>query len=347
MLLLNTVLNDFKEINPNRSESTYITMKYNLFRITKILNIKFSDLNPTLFLNPTYIIDLIDKKYSLNTRVATILGIIVLLKYFHKNNPTNFTSSLIFMYEKKLNISSVKVNKIIDEQQLTETEAKNWIDYNELLEKFLSYINKEFLQEDSAYTYNEIRNITLMALYVLLPPSRIGNYRLMKIRYEKIRKATQLKKEFNYFMITNDNKFNIVFNQYKTKKFIGQVEKTVENETLIKLLKLYIKRREMMTNSLNTNLFINQYSRQMTQTNITDTLKFVSNLVVKKELSVNMFRHIYLTDYTKKNNTIKNNKLTAEFMGQTYSPTMMEKYKKYEVEISKIKNEKEFVINFN
>ena len=33
-------------------------------------------------------------------------------------------------------------------------------------------------------------------------------------------------------------------------------------------------------------------------------------------------------------------------MGQTYAPTMMEKYKKYEVEISKIKNEKEFVIKF-
>lgn len=347
MLSLNAVLDDFKEINPNRTQSTYNTMKYNLFRITKITNIKFPDLNPNIFINSTYIIDLIDKKYSLNTRVATILGIIVLLKYFHKKNPSNLTSSLIFNYEKKLNISSIKVNEIIDQQQLTEAEAKNWIDYNELLNKLLNYINKEFLQPDSGYTYNEIRNTTLMALYVLLPPSRIGNYRMMKIRYEKKRTAIQLQKKFNYLMITKDNKINIVFNQYKTKKYIGQVEKTVDNVVLEKLLKLYINRREHMTNTSNTWLFINQYNKEMSQTNITDTLKFVSNLIVKKELSVNMFRHIYLTDYTKKNNTIKNNKLTAEFMGQTYTPTMMEKYKKYEIEISKIKDEKEFVIKFN
>ena len=347
MLSLNAVLNDFKEINPNRTESTYNTMKFNLFRLTKITNIAFADLNPEIFNNPTYIIDLIDKKYSLNTRVATILGIIVLLKYFHKTSPTHQLLSLIFSYEKKLNISSVKVNKIIDEQQLTETEAKNWIDYNVLLKRFLAYINTEFLQENSGYTYNEIRNVSLMALYVLLPPSRIGNYRLMKIRYEKKRSATQLQKKYNYLMITKDNKFSIVFNQYKTKKYIGQVDKTIDNVVLEKLLKLYLKRREVMTNKQNTWLFINQYSREMSQTNITDTLKFVSNLIVKKELSVNMFRHIYLTDYTKKNNTIKNNKLTAEFMGQTYTPTMMEKYKKYEIEINKINKNKEYVIKFN
>jgi len=321
----------FKTKNPNKAESTYLGFKYAIIRIEKILNITIADINIVDFRD----FDRFNKgeranNYSLNTKIQTNLGVLNVIKFL------NGDEDLLKKWDKRLNTLTTEKKEQGLKQSLTTKEALNWIDYDVLCDKYIQYVDYQII--DKNIEFSQIRNILLMGLLVLIPPTRIGNYQFMKLRYKKKAPANHLMKKHNYIMM-NDDYFTLCFNKYKTSNFIGQVSRDVKNERLNKLVNQYIiKRKSKINNIKNTHFFVNQYGKEMTQTNITDTLKFVSKKITGKELSVNMFRHIYLTHYGKEDHTIKENMSLAKFMGQTYNPTQQEKYKKYEADLIAEKN---------
>jgi hypothetical protein len=328
----------FKNFNPNKAESTYLGFKYGIIRIEKILNLTIADIN----INDFSDLDRFNKgervnNYSLNTRIQTNLAVLNIIKYLTENFESFAKSVLIKKWDKRLNTLTIEKKEQNLKQSLTTKEALNWVDYDVLKDKFIQYIDYQII--DKNIEFSQIRNILLMGLLVLIPPTRIGNYQFMKLRYMKKAPATHLMKKHNYIMMNENNTFTLCFNKYKTSKFIGQISKDIKSERLIKLVNQYIiKRKSKVNNIKNTHFFVNQFGKEMTQTNITDTLKCVSKKITGKELSVNMFRHIFLTHYGKEDHSIKANMNLADFMGQTYNPTQQERYKKYEADLIKEKN---------
>jgi len=342
MISIEDVISFFRETNPNKSEGTYTTMKYNIIRLEKLHKKDINDLSVEDFSNVKENMKIISAKYSLNTKIQTIMGIKLFLRF------KGATEDLINKYNEELKKDCNVCKEVIEKNEMTDNEEKNWIDYINLRERlnqwmdyqYDSYINpnnSNYVGYATEYNcYNWVRNLLLLALYVYLPPTRIGNYQYMVIREQKKRKGISLDKKYNYIMKDYENEdypFILIFNQYKTAKFIGQIEYKIDNDKedekrLITILKEYIIRRQRFSKKSNTHFLLNKDGNAMTQTNITDTLKYISRKIIGKELSVNLLRHIYITHFLSLKRSIEDNKKIAHFMGQTYDATQFEKYNK-------------------
>lgn len=329
MISIRDVIEFYKMTNPDRSESTYSVMKFNIVRLEKITKLDINDLTIKDFENINETIKKFSH-YALNTQIQTVMGIKTFLKFKRAKE------NLIDKWNIELKSLCDETKIIIEKNIMTPKEEKNWIDYPILKEKIKYFFENEFFQELEKenltdYTkYKWIRDFLLLCLYTELPPTRIGNYQFMKIRYEKKRLATSLDKKQNYLMINKDDSYELVFNKYKTSKYLGQIDHVIKkNNILSKIIPKFLEiRSKYVKNKKNLTLFVNKINNDMTQTNITDTLKFITRKIVDKELSVNLLRHIFVSDFLTHNHSIEHKKEIAFFMGQTYEATMMEKYNK-------------------
>ena len=356
---LTEILTYFENINPNKSASTYSTMKYNLIRIAKMGKLEFIDIDATT-IQPKNLETAMDT-YSVNSQIQTILGINLWIKYkivkLGNNNKSKIDSynTLKNKWDVLLKDLCNQKTKKIEENKMTKTEEENWIDYTDLKKKWCDIIKTTMdeysgLNETTTFPeklsmFNEWRDLALVSLFIMIPPTRIGNYEKMRIRYTKTNDVSQLKRDKNYIMIDNDAgifvntgkyKYKLCFNQYKTSKHIGQVCENIEDTLLIKVLGIYLDLRisiqPILTHKFNEtdSLFINGDTKNsLTQSFITELLKKTTNKYIGKKLSCDMFRKIFLTwflsDDTK---SIADRKKVARFIGQTYNPTIMEKYRK-------------------
>ena len=337
MISIEDVLNFYRNENPNRSESTYTTMKFNIVRLEKLFGKDIDDLNLKDFSAIKKVNKLLEQ-YALNTQIQTIMGIKLFLKYkgdLNKEKNGMMNKGLIEKWNIELKALCGKSKEVVEKNEMTENEEKNWIKYEDLTEKFDEFYETKFekyLEKDKLNDYDKykwVRDFMLFALYVELPPTRIGNYQFMKIREQKKRKATSLDKKFNYLMVNGDGSYQLVFNQYKTAKYLGQITHTIKADCRIaKIISTYLLVREIFGGKVKTELLLNKDKREMTQSNITDTLKYISRKIVGKDLSVNLLRHIYITYYFHQHNSIQEKKKVANFMGQQYDATQMEKYNK-------------------
>jgi len=255
-------------------------------------------------------------------------------------------------------------NEEAEDQEMTDKQMENWIDYPDLFERFKQYY--EYSVKGKDINYGLLRNITLVGLFVCIPPARLGNYNNMRFKFKKKLKGTSLQKCYNYlfidwFDLQNEdgawdfkfNEFLMIFNRYKTHRTLGQVVYDFEPSfahfeylkrpmyqegaiIMCDLMKKYIKSRLrqrnvwVKTNRKKTNeqLFTTNNGGYLTIENLNYSLNSTSKYIFGKELSCNMFRHIFLTDYLQQNFDIESNRRVALLMGQTYNPTMMEKYVK-------------------
>ena len=359
---LEELTNFFHSINPNKSQSTYNTMKYNLMRIAKVANIDFIDIDSTT-LNPLIFVPQMSN-YSLNTRIQTVLGIELWIKYKLAKLPHSAKQKIILYNNLKtkwdviLKKMCADKNVEINKNEMTDKEKENWIDFEDLRSAVINKVWKELSLEDEegsiVTTYLKWRDLTLLSFFTLMPPTRIGNYEKMKIRYKKISDVKSYKTDKNYLMINSDakapHKYTLCFNQYKTSKFVGQITEPIKDETMIKLLDRYIKIREVLLPiqkrdlSNTDSLLINSDSNSMSQSMITETLKKTSFKVVGKKLSCDMFRKIFLTWFLADDSKcIEDRQQMAKFIGQTYNPTIMEKYRKIKHKLPPQK----YVLNFD
>jgi hypothetical protein len=346
----------YEQQNPNKSKSTYDAMKYNYIRIRKTMccsETDLSDLNENDFNDPAVIINKVYPDYSLNTTIQTCLGI----KYYCLFR--GFKDEIQKLCDSCLKTLIKDKNEIINSNQLSEVEKENWVDYPTLQERMKQYyeytIRKDFPVPEGMLDMDkklqEMRNFTMLAMYTFLPPTRIGNYQKMVVRYTQDARTTPLKKphksyakKHNYLFIDEGDKyrdFTLVFNQYKTSKYLGQIIVKLEQDKPLhgdggmtyKILSDYvIFRRQYFRSMTKTKqhpyLFFNLNSQKemLTGNNYTGILQNTSNLIVGKKLSVNLLRHIYITHFLKKESSIQDKTIIAEFMGQGYTPTMLEKY---------------------
>jgi integrase len=306
--------NLYKEFSPNASKSTIQTFETPLKRIEKIYQKSIENLNLDFINNPDDIIKkFADTEYSKNTMYSTI----------------NMINKLIIMIDAPLALKKKwgdivkKLTQERDNAQLdnakTRNESENWIEYKELLDKVEKEIDTVFEMEN--IKSNDFRNLLIFCLYCLMPPARIGNYLDSKVIRDN---ADNLPSTHNYIIIKNmDNNptFYFVFNKFKTAKSLGTQMFKVENIKLIALLHRYFK-----YHNKDGEYFLMSRGKELTQSNLTNILKKVSQDLTEKNLSCNMLRHIYITHFLSENPTLRQKLEIAGAMGQTYIPNQQDKY---------------------
>ncbi len=353
---MNDFLEWYEKSNPNKSKSTYDAMKYNYVRIKKTMccsETDLSDLNEDDFVDINSIINKIYPEFSLNTTIQSCLGIkfYCLFRGFKQEIIKDCDSCLKTLIKDK--------NEIVNKNELSEVERDNWVEYPTLQEKMKQYhqytIRKDFPVPDGMVDMDkklqQMRNFTMLGMYTFLPPTRIGNYQKMVVRYTQDGRTETLKKphksfakKHNYLFIDEGDKyrdFTLVFNQYKTSKHLGQIIVKLEKGKSLhgdggrtyEILDDYVRFRRQYFKSMTRTkqhpyLFFNLNSQKemLTGNNYTGILQQTSNEIVGKKLSVNLLRHIYITHFLKKESSIQDKTIIAEFMGQGYTPTMLEKY---------------------
>ena len=194
-------------------------------------------------------------------------------------------------------------------QSRNETQKENWLSWNEIknvfeeLEKEVKPLLTKKIENLTDKNIKKIQEYILLSLYVLIPPRRALDYTNFKIKDvdPKIDNFYDLKKK------------EFVFNTYKTSKKHGEqrVKIPVRLQSILKKW-IAINPSDM--------LLFSENGKELKQNQITNWL----NKIFDKKISVNMLRHIYITE-----NVLKDMpKLThleevASDMGNTVNQQML------------------------
>lgn len=310
---MDAFIDNYTAKNKTKSQSTKNTFKTSIKRLEKFLNLKYDEWDKDTFKHSGTILDGLIDDYSVNTIIQTVLLIIRWLEYKDNN------AQLLTKYKNLLNDLIQERTKEEHSQKKDNNEKENWISYDELKKKVEDKI-PYYLDNKRAFT--DFRNFLILALFTLQPPTRIGNYLDMKYKTINKKDIKSLNKKYNYISKVGDDKYKMVFNNYKTSKYIGKIEHTITNDNLNKLIDRwfsdYNKKKEWFITNAN--------GKPISQTNFTNGQKSISKKVIGKELTTNLFRHIFLTDFLKGNPSLEEKKKIAQLVGQKYHVSRMELY---------------------
>ena len=327
--------------------NTYKTMATNMRRIVKIFKISNIDqIGDAIGTHKDYlnningVVNDIKEQFSLNTTIQTILGLNKYLELYSLGlNDDNDKRHTVDKYRNQLNkylkICCDRNNQIINENKLTTKERDNWINYTSLVKMFNNYIGATEEPKGESDQFYFHRNNLILGFFILIPPTRITNYEKMYLKTHVLSQQQKLPTDRNFIIreeYEGEPNYYLVFNQYKTAKHIGSVYKKIgntPNENLLKtLINKYLDSRDNIAPYSCELFLINIYCSPITQPKYTDILKQTSKKIFDKELSCDLLRKIFITNYMKKPHSISENTEVAKFMGQTYNATMMEKYRK-------------------
>ena len=311
------MVNKYINENGSKSKSTAQTLTTSLIRLTKILDKDFKNIKVKDFKNTNKIIDLITESYSLNTTIQTILGIIKYLTFKEAEE------DLIDEYRQILNELIQERNSSQGKQEFKPNEKDNWIEYPELKSK-VEELSKIYLTTKKSFT--EFRNFLIVCLYVLIPPSRIGNYldMIKKDSSNMKRKAESLNKKNNYVVRNKDNDFTFIFNKYKTAKNLGSIKYDIKSIILNQMLEKYFK--DYNNNPKHKNFMINASGKPMTQVNFTNSQSSITNKLFDKKITNNQFRRIFFTHFLSTNPSVEDKIEVLKISGQNYKTSQVEKY---------------------
>ena len=306
--------------NKSTSAATKKTMVQSLNRIERLVGKPFELIEPKDFKGDN-LSEAMASKYSLNTQVATTLAIIRYLDLASKPRLQSY-------YQQKLSNLVTTRNSVQLNQEQTEKEKENWVDYPALKAKVEEEVKTMLLVEDASFV--AIRNLVLLALFTLQPPCRISNYiGMVKRKQSAIKtKLESLPKKHNYLVFDAESgAHTFVYNNYKTAKHIGQVVAPVEHPLLNELLKKFLA----MGNGSKT-LMVNKGGDAMNQTRFTAALNAVSKQRLGKELSNNAYRHIYITWFLQSNPPLNEKIRVLRLCGQVYKPNSADTYERLAAE---------------
>lgn len=188
-------------------------------------------------------------------------------------------------YRKQMIQDSEAYKKEIYEQKKSDTQVKNWISQEEVLDVY-NKLQKQTskLWKKSPLTQKEhhlLQDFVILSLYVLIPPRRILDYIAFKIR--------NINEVDDNFMKGRQ----FIFNKYKTAKRYHQQDVPIPQ-----------KLKNIITKWTNKNptyeylLWDEKNKRPMTQPTLTHRINAIFG---GRKISVNQLRHTFITDNVLKN----------------------------------------------
>jgi hypothetical protein len=185
--------------------------------------------------------------------------------------------AVVELFRKQMMDDAQKYNTQEKENKMSDTQRENWISWEDVTKTLEKWKEKVawILKSESADRENllELQKYVLLSCYVLIPPRRAKDFCEMKVKDYDTEKD-------NYYL-----KGTFHFNDYKTAKFYGH-----QSVKVPKALELLLNK--WMKKNPGDYLFSDYEAKKLTSSNISKML----NSVFKKNVSVNMLRHSYITD---------------------------------------------------
>ncbi len=263
-----------------KSIKTYVSLLKNIMK-----NMKYEDLED-LNKNPKDVIEFLKEKYEningLKTRLSALF-VVTENKEYHTDMMDNIT----------------KYNEETNKQEKNDKQKENWMSaeqiskiYDDLETKTKPLWKKKDLTTKEVL---KVQDFVILSLFTLIPPRRAMDYIEFKINNINTNKD-------NYIKGTN-----LVFNTFKTSSQKGTQKINIPKQ-LKNILTKYIK---IITDKSDYLIFNNKF-QQLSTPNFTLRL---NKIFGNKKVSVNMLRHIYLSD--KHADNLKDMKEDFESMGSS------------------------------
>jgi hypothetical protein len=275
-----------KENRPNVSVSTVKTYASSINTFLKHVGI--SDSNKDYF----------NKHYS---------EVMKVLKNYPSNKRKNLLSAFIAVTSNEKALKEYRTQMLSDiteynadqkKQTMTGKQKENWISQEEVMdiyEKIAKEVQPLWNKNDlKPVDIKKLMGFVALSCYVLIPPRRLIDYTLFKLR--NVDNETD-----NYI---TGRKF--VFNKYKTAKTYGRQEVTIP-------YKLHSIIQRWKNKHLNDYLLFNKNGTPMQPSKLTVLL----NNIFDKKISASMLRHIFLSDKLKDVPALSDLEETAEEMGHS------------------------------
>lgn len=262
---------------PNITQSSLKTYMSNIRNVSKTINKPLNTINDIVDNHKDIFDSLIES--NINNRKTKLSSMIVAIDSKHNN--TKDIDNILEMYRKKFKEDKEVTDKKESNQELTESQKKNFIPWKEV-ETIYKNLKSEAeglfkLERINQAQFKKLQEYVLLSLYVLIPPRRSLDYASFKIR--------NVDKDKDNFMTMIKRKPHLVFNQYKNSSRIGKQEVSIPT-TLKTILTKW--------NSKNPYdyLIVNSLGKPITQSKINSIL----NGIFGKNIGSSLLRHIYLTD---------------------------------------------------
>jgi len=221
---------------------------------------------------------------KLTTKRNYISSILVVLRAYNKKS----FDKVLNKYKKLLAELNEQYTNKIDSHEKSEKQEENWMELSEL-KKGLKLYKKEIKDREikdkeklSKRDLDLLKKYLVVALYTLQPPVRL-NYANMEI----INSAKDIKPKQNYLLIKGRNKKTLVFQEYKTAKTNGRVDKVVPKElnSILNFYLKYNKSKHLLNDSKGEPIGANALG------------KFISKAFdfTGKKVTLNLLRHVYIS----------------------------------------------------
>ena len=247
--------------------------------------------------NPQNVINFIKNKYkNLNTQRTKLTLIGAVLEEVKKY------SKYAKIYKHEAYLLNQKIEGVTDKNLTTDKEKKNIMKWTDI----------KILWKDENINLNDR---ILMGIYTVIPPRRIEMAELLTLTNT----SKDLDPNLNYLYIKG-NTSQIIMQKYKTHKFYGKTKITISNKLeFVKLLKQYILENHIKPGD---RVFKSQ----------SNFSKYLSNTFKQhtgKDISVNILRHSFITDYLSKPRSIEDRKHIAKLLGHNIST--LDKYNRIDL----------------
>ena len=221
---------------------------------------------------------------ALTTKRNYLSSILVVLRAYKKKS----YDGVLEQYKKLLATLNEEYTNKIDSHEKSEKQEKNWVKLDDL-KKGLKIYQKEIKDREikdkenlNKKDMNLLKKYLIVALYTLQPPVRL-NYSNMKI----INSEKDIEPNKNYLLVKGRNKKILIFQQYKTAKTNGRVDKPI-NKELNSILNLYLKYHKskyLILDAKGNPITANGLGKL-----ITSSFDFTG-----KKVTLNLLRHVYIS----------------------------------------------------
>lgn len=181
------------------------------------------------------------------------------------------------LYREQMIEDADKYNAQQRKQKKTDVQADNWISQEEVMQIYRQ------LEKDTKHLFNKpdltmselqtLQNYVILSVYTLIPPRRLMDYTAFKLR------------NVNFLTDNYMKGNNFVFNNYKTKNKYG----TQEVKIPVRLRNILQKWAKKHSNDF---LLFSEKGTPLPVSRLTQKL----NKIFGKNISVNMLRHIFISD---------------------------------------------------
>ena len=189
-------------------------------------------------------------------------------------------------------------DKYVDEQNtgvISEKQSKNFATTEEIfgmlkkMEEELKPIKKKSKDDMTKKDLQLLQAYTLFSIYSRMP-FRNDVAEMEAIRKDQYNKLTnEDKKENNYLVVPTKEKLFFVLNKYKTSAKYEELNITIEDNELRKILRYYLKINGMGI------LFKSSTGKTLTRTEISKVLLKYSKKYMNKSISTTLLRKSYLS----------------------------------------------------